>query len=48
MTAALQTYARKTQTPIDTLIFKTNILEVDGSGVTEAPEDGVIMHGLYL
>lgn len=48
MTAALQTFARKTQTPIDTLIFKSNILTVFGDGVTEAPEDGVIMHGIYL
>jgi len=48
MTASLQTFARKTATPIDALIFKTNVLTVFEDGVTEAPEDGVILHGLYL
>ena len=48
MTATLQTYARKTQTPIDTLAFKTHIKEFFDEGVTGAPDDGVNMHGLFL
>lgn len=48
MTATLQTYARKTQTPIDTLAFKTIIKEHFDEGVTQAPDDGVNIHGLFL
>jgi len=48
MTAALQTYARKTRTPIDQLRFKTSVLEVYGEGIDAPPEDGVNIHGLYL
>ena len=48
MTASLQTYARKTQTPIDALQFKTNVKAVFAEDITEAPEDGVNIHGLYL
>jgi hypothetical protein len=35
MTAALQEYARKTQTPIDALQFKTNILPEFAEEITE-------------
>lgn len=48
MTAALQSYARKTQTPIDTLAFRTYIKEFFEKDVTEPPEDGVNIHGLFL
>lgn len=48
MTAALQSYARKTATPIDALQFKTNVKDFYSDAVTEAPEDGVNIHGLYL
>ena len=48
MTATLQTYARKTQTPIDTLAFKTHILEYYEEGVKEPPADGVNIHGLFF
>ena len=48
MTASLQTYARKTQTPIDALQFKTNIKGIFEEQVEEAPEDGVNIHGLFL
>lgn len=48
MTAALQGYARKTATPIDALQFRTNVREVFGDQIEEAPEDGVNIHGLYL
>lgn len=48
MTATLQQYARKTQTPIDTLAFKTHIKDHFDDGVKEAPEDGVNIHGLFF
>lgn len=48
MTAALQTYARKTRTPIDALRFRTAVGEVYGDGVEGPPDDGVNLHGLYL
>jgi len=48
MTAALQTYARKTMTPIDALQFKTNVKPFFAEDVKEEAEDGVNVHGLYL
>ena len=48
MTASLQSYARATATPIDTIKFRTNILTIFSEGVEEAPETGVNMHGMYL
>jgi dynein heavy chain len=48
MTAALQSYARKTQTPIDALQFKTNVLTIKSDDVEEAQEEGVNLHGLFL
>ena len=48
MTAALQTYARKTQTAIDALQFKTNVKPYGADNVKEVPTDGVNIHGLYL
>jgi dynein heavy chain len=48
MTAAMQTYARKTQTPIDALQFKSHVLPGFSESITEPQEDGVNIHGLYL
>lgn len=48
MTACLQTYARKTQTPIDTLSLKTHILDHFEDSVNEPAEDGVKLHGLFF
>jgi len=48
MTAVLQTYARKTKIPIDTLLFRTEVRKVKESEITEAPTDGVNIHGLFL
>lgn len=48
MTAALQTHARKTQTPIDALQFKTHVRDGFADAVQESPEDGINMHGLFL
>jgi dynein heavy chain, axonemal len=48
-TAVLQTYARKTNIPIDILTFKTNILRNDKKDENIAiPEDGLNIHGLFL
>jgi len=48
MTASLQTYARKTRTPIDALKFRTHVLAYGADDIQEAPEDGVNMHGLFV
>jgi len=41
MTAAMQTFARDTKKPIDTLSFRTHVLDVMAEEVTEAQEVGV-------
>ena len=48
MTAVLQSYARKTLSPIDTLSFKTWIKDIQENEIKEPAEDGVNIHGLYL
>lgn len=48
MTAALQTYARKTMTPIDTLKFKATVRSFKKDKVEIVPEDGMNIHGLFL
>jgi len=48
MTATLQTYARATKTAIDTLAFKTNVCPLMAEAVTEGPEVGVNIHGLFM
>jgi len=48
MTAALQTYARKTKTPIDALAFRTVVKEFMVENVPGAPDDGVHIHGMFL
>ena len=48
MTASLQTYARKHMAAIDGLNFEYEILTVEPAEIKEAPEDGVIVFGLYL
>ncbi len=48
MTGALQTYARKTKIPIDTLTFRTVVLDKFEHEVTAGPENGVYVYGLYL
>ena len=48
MTAALQGYARKTQTPIDELQFRTNVSALFAEDVDAPPSDGVHVHGLFL
>jgi dynein heavy chain len=48
MTATLQTYARQHMEAIDNLSFKYEILTIAPEEITEAPEDGVIVFGMYL
>jgi len=48
MTGTLQTYARKYQVAIDTLNFKYDVLETPAEDITEAPDDGVFVYGLWM
>ena len=48
MTASLQTFARKHMEAIDGLSFEFEILKVAPEEIVVAPEDGVIIFGLYL
>ena len=48
-TAVLQTYARKTNEPIDSLTFRTNILKYHKNDADLlVPDDGLNIHGLFL
>jgi dynein heavy chain len=49
MTAALQVHARKTKIAIDTLAFFSSPTQIsEGDDVTERPDNGVNIHGLFL
>jgi dynein heavy chain len=48
MTAVLQTYARKTKTPIDELVFQTIVRKEAPAKIFSIPEDGVNIHGMIL
>jgi dynein heavy chain len=48
MTATMQTYARSTKTPIDTLAFRTNVLPLTLDDIKEKPEIGVNIHGMFM
>jgi dynein heavy chain len=48
MTAAMQTYARRTHIAIDTLMFTAEIKPYFKDQVTEGPKDGVNVHGLFI
>lgn len=50
MTAVLQTYARKTLTPVDELVFQTYVRDGSVEDLKEEnrPEDGVNIHGMIL
>jgi dynein heavy chain len=49
LTGALQTFARKYQVAIDTLNFRFSVLDaMEPADIAEVPEDGVLIHGLFL
>jgi dynein heavy chain len=48
MTASLQTFARKHMEAIDGLNFEFEILDAAPEEITQSPEDGVIVYGLYI
>jgi dynein heavy chain len=47
LTAILQTYARKTKVPIDTLAFKFKVVDVDREKLPP-PKDGAYIYGLFF
>jgi dynein heavy chain len=47
-TALLQTYARKTHEPIDSLTFRSNIINKKKEEIDVIPENGFNIYGLYL
>eukprot|EP00792_Barthelona_sp_PAP020_P009044 TRINITY_DN3265_c0_g7_i1.p1 TRINITY_DN3265_c0_g7~~TRINITY_DN3265_c0_g7_i1.p1 ORF type:complete len:3985 (+),score=1167.19 TRINITY_DN3265_c0_g7_i1:38-11956(+) len=48
ITGILQTHARKLAISIDSLSFKFNFLDKKTDEITEAPEDGVYVAGLFI
>ncbi|GIM07381.1 hypothetical protein Vretimale_11536 [Volvox reticuliferus] len=48
LTAVLQTTARKSSVPIDTLSFEFSIINLDEREITAPPKEGVYIKGLYL
>jgi dynein heavy chain, axonemal len=47
-TASLQNFARKNKLPIDAVAFDMEMLTTAPEAITEAPADGIYIHGLYL
>jgi dynein heavy chain len=48
LTAVLQTAARATEVPIDTLSWEFTVLSVDENQLIERPENGVYVKGMFL
>ncbi|PNH00452.1 Dynein-1-beta heavy chain, flagellar inner arm I1 complex, partial [Tetrabaena socialis] len=48
LTAVLQTTARKSSVPIDTLSFEFSIINLDEREITAPPKEGVYIKGLFL
>ena len=48
MTATMQTYARSTGKPIDTLGFQTHVLDLTYEEINDEPEVGVNIHGMFI
>lgn len=48
MTGTLQNYARKHSFPIDTISFGYEIISTPQTEISEAPEDGCYVYGLFM
>lgn len=48
MTAAMQSYARRTKIAIDTLMFRAEIRPYFKEEIVDEPENGVNIHGLFM
>jgi dynein heavy chain len=50
LTGTMQNYARKTKIPIDTLCYDFEVMseEIKPEQITEGPEDGAYIYGLFL
>ncbi len=48
MTGVLQTFARKYKEPIDELSFKFIVLDKFENEITQGPEDGVYVYGMFM
>ena len=48
LTAVLQTTARRSAVPIDTLSFEFGIVHLDPSEIAAPPKEGVYVHGMFL
>ena len=48
MTSTMQTYARKTQIPIDTLTFRTEVRQFHKDDIRDVPEHGELIYYCYL
>jgi hypothetical protein len=48
MTGVKQTYSRKYAIAIDTLTVSCKIMSIGYDEVTEIPNDGVYIHGLFM
>jgi len=48
LTGTLQNYARKYKVAIDTVDFDFTILQREGPDITQKPDDGVYIYGLFL
>ena len=48
MTGILQAYSRKHKVPVNTLRFKTEIVNQSPDSIKEQPEDGVYLYGMFF
>lgn len=48
MTGTLQNYARRHVLPIDSISFNFEVLDKEADELTERPEDGCYIHGLFI
>lgn len=48
ITACMQSYARMNRVAIDTLAFRISVMPMFAKEVTEKPEIGVYVHGLFM